>query len=109
MNTLYVFEKQKLCNTQYLRKLVKKALCCEAYQLCDTYKSDWVRAEKKSEICKNISIIVEGKLPTRIISIECYNDKTEIYMDNGWQVALKSNPSINEQISNIALIGAPIV
>ena len=38
MNTLYVFEKQKLCHAQYLSELVKKALCCEGYQLCDTYK-----------------------------------------------------------------------
>lgn len=90
MNASYVFEKQKLCNAQYLRKLVKKALCCQGYQLCDTYKNDWARAEKKLEICKNASIIVEGKLHNRTISIECYTDKTEVYMDNGWQVAFKA-------------------
>ncbi len=109
MNALYVFEKQKLCNAQYLSELVKKALCCEGFQLCDTYKSDWIRAEKKLEVCKNASIIVEGNLPTRAVVIEQHNAETEVYMDNGWQVALKHNPSAKEQISDIKLIGIPVV
>ncbi len=57
MNTLYVFEKQKLCNAQYLRELVKKALCCEAYQLCDTYKSDWVRAKRNQRFAKIFQLL----------------------------------------------------
>lgn len=109
MNTLYVFEKQKLCHAQYLSELVKKALCCEGYQLCDTYKSDWVRAEKKLEVCKNASIIVEGNLPTRAVVIEQHDAEIEVYMDNGWQVTLKYNPSAKEQISDIKLIGIPVV
>ena len=109
MNALYVFEKQKLCNAQYLRKLVKKALCCQGYQLCDTYKNDWVRAEKKLEVCKNASIIVEGNLPTRAGVIEQRNAETEVYMDNGWQVVLRHNSSAKDQISDIKLIGIPVV
>lgn len=109
MNALYVFEKQKLCNAQYLRKLVKKALCCQGYQLCDTYKNDWVRAEKKLEVCKNASIIVEGNLPTRAVVIEQRNAETEVYMDNGWQVVLRHNSSAKDQISDIKLIGIPVV
>lgn len=109
MNTLDVFEKQKLCHVQYLSELVKKALCCEGYQLCDTYKSDWVRAEKKLEVCKNASIIVEGNLPTRAVVIEQHDADIEVYMDNGLQVTLKYNPSAKEQISDIKLIGIPVV
>lgn len=109
MNALYVFEKQKLCNAQYLRKLVRKALCCQGYQLCDTYKNDWVRAEKKLEVCKNASIIVEGNLPTRAVVIEQRNAETEVYMDNGWQVVLRHNSSAKDQISDIKLIGIPVV
>ena len=109
MNALYVFEKQKLCNAQYLRKLVKKALCCQGYQLCETYKNDWVRAEKKLEVCKNASIIVEGNLPTRAVVIEQRNAETEVYMDNGWQVVLRHNSSAKDQISDIKLIGIPVV
>ena len=88
---------------------MKKALCCEGYQLCDTYKSDWVRAEKKLEVCKNASIIVEGNLPTRAVVIEQHDADIEVYMDNGWQVTLKYNPSAKEQISDIKLIGIPVV
>lgn len=99
----------ELSDTMCMQELVKKALCCEGYQLCDTYKSDWIRAEKKLEVCKNASIIVEGNLPTRAVVIEQHNVEIEVYMDNGWQVALKHNPSAKEQISDIKLIGIPVV
>ena len=97
----------ELSDTMFLQELVKKALCCQGYKLCDTYKSDWIRAEKKSEICKKASIIVEGNLTTRTVVIEQNNDETEVYMDNGWQVVLKYNPGAKEQIKDIKLVGIP--
>ena len=41
------------------------------------------------------------------MSIEQHNNEAEIYMDNGWHVALEFNPMDIKQISNITLIGIP--
>lgn len=48
-------------------------------------------------------------MPTRAVVIEQHNVEIEVYMDNGWQVTLKHNPSAKEQISDIKLIGIPVV
>jgi hypothetical protein len=46
--------------------------------------NNWLFAEK---IVQSISghnhIIIEGKVPTRVIAMENHNDEIEIYMNNG--------------------------
>lgn len=92
-----------------MENLIKEALSREGYLLHDR-GNNWIAAKKTIQgLSGEICLIIEGKSPTRIITIEKYDEEIEIYMDNGWQVNLYLELLEQQIIKDIKLVGAPVM
>lgn len=89
--------------------LVREALNRKGYLLHDI-ENDWFAAERKVQSLSSPNrTIIEGKSSARVITIEKHNDEIELYMDNGWQVNLKLDLSEPSMISDVRVVGVPVM
>lgn len=88
-----------------LKELVVELLKQEGFQISNTIRKDWIVATREIQGLSNAAYIIQGKFPTKVMHIDKHNNEIEIYMNNGWQVNLKSN--IFDPVKNARLVGVP--
>lgn len=100
--------KMKIDNEKIkLKELIVEILKQEGFQISNTIKKDWIMATKGIQGLSNTAYIIQGKYPTEVMHIDKHNNEIEIYMNNGWQVNLKSNISDSVVLKNARLVGVP--